>query len=1151
MGGAGPLVPGEHFGGRYHIIRLLGIGGMGAVYQAWDQTLEVAVAIKVIKPEHSEDPEAAGTLEKRFKRELLLARSVTHPHVVRIHDLGELEGVTYITMPYVQGSDLASVVKREGKLPVERALAIAKQIASGLAAAHKAGVVHRDLKPANIMVDSEGDALIMDFGIARSTTKTGLTMTVGGAVIGTIEYMAPEQARGEAVDQRADVYSFGLILNDILLGRRQTASNTSAVTELMARMQHAPPPLRTVDASIPEALDAIVTTCLQPDPAARFQTMADLLSELERLDPSGHPLIAGTGMTRPFTVSAPIAAARPSRTTWWLAAAAAVVVAGAGAGWVFRDRLAPASESTAAATGPPISLAILPFRNASGDATLDSLGSSLGSVLATELGQSPRLRTVPADRLNQVLQDLRIAPTAKLGPSDLGRVAEYTSARRVLWGEYTRFGDSIRIDATLQDLDQSRSVPLTATAPNDNSLPVAIGQIASLVQQELGRESPDILKDLKATAWKPSTNSFEALRLYNEGIRLTQQGAHQDAQKSFEAATKKDENFALALSGLAQSYAKLGYDTEAAQFSRRAMDLAQSLQPQEKYLISANHYGIVRDRAKAIEAYQNLAKASPNDAMLHFELAGLHEQGGQLGPAQEEFAQVVALDPKFAEGLLGLGRVEIRAGNVQGSLSHLNAALTLAIQLNRDETRGNALQAIGIAYRQLGRLEEAMKQYQASLEIKTKLGNKSGMASSVSEIAQVQSLLGQSKEAEKSYGEALKLRREIGDKNGTSIVLVNLASLLNDNLGRPDEALPLLREALQIRRDAGNPNGEAQVLNSIGSVYHTKGEFSEAQTYFERALEIREKSKVPGPLADTLHNLGETLANMGKYDQALAQYLRAAELRRGAGDKSGAAIESYSMGTIFDYQARYGAAIKSKEEALQAYRDLKQRDFWLGEILSGYGNSLTLAGRLDDAAKQLDEATTVGNEVKNPSLIAQTLRFQADRLYYSGDLNAANRLAEQAVQAAAKASDRSLTLLTQASAARTAAALQPSKGLTAKLATLASQADAAGLKALAVESSLHGAETLLKLNDRAGARKEAESALAKAELSGFRVSLAKARYLRAEALRTSGDAEASREYASALRLLDQIKGEDGNQNVLKRADLAAIHAECERWSKGR
>ena len=202
-----PLAPGTAFGSRYHIIRLLGMGGMGAVYQAWDDELGVAVALKVIRPEITADPASARDLERRFKRELLLARQVTHKNVVRIHDLGEIDGIKYITMPYIQGSDLGSVLSKQGKLPVARAVAIAKQVVSGLVAAHEAGVVHRDLKPANIMIDEDDQAVIMDFGIARSVSGGGAT--VAGAVVGTLEYMAPEQAMAQPVDQRADVYAFG------------------------------------------------------------------------------------------------------------------------------------------------------------------------------------------------------------------------------------------------------------------------------------------------------------------------------------------------------------------------------------------------------------------------------------------------------------------------------------------------------------------------------------------------------------------------------------------------------------------------------------------------------------------------------------------------------------------------------------------------------------------------------------------------------------------------------------------------------------------------------------------------------------------------------------------------------------------------------
>jgi hypothetical protein len=204
---------------------------------------------------------------------------------------------------------------------------------------------------------------------------------------------------------------------------------------------------------------------------------------------------------------------------------------------------------------------------------------------------------------------------------------------------------------------------------------------------------------------------------------------------------------------------------------------------------------------------------------------------------------------------------------------------------------------------------------------------------------------------------------------------------------------------------------------------------------------------------------------------------------------------------------------------------------------------------MNDAQSSLDEALKVANELQNPNLIAQTMLFQADRLYYAGDVKGASQLAEQAAQAASRGSDRSLTLLAQANVAMFASAGQPTKALAAKLASLSQDADKLGLKSLAVACAVRRAETLLKLGDTAGARQEADRSFAKAEELGLRVPLVKAHYLRATMLRAAGDQEARREYAAALRLLEEIKNEDGSQNVLTRADLKSMHAECVEKSK--
>ena len=311
------LRPGLTFAGRYTIIKPLGAGGMAAVYQAWDETLGIAVALKLIRTDETIHPIELQDLQARFKRELKLARQISHPNVIRIHDLGEVGKTLYITMALVQGSDLAKMLLREGRLPVARALPLARQIAAGLKAAHDAGVVHRDLKPANILIDGEDRAFLSDFGIAFSTDGATLH-TRPGALVGTIEYMAPEQARGEPVTERTDIYSFGLILYELLAGGRPKRASTGQLADLIARIESGPPALSTVAGDIPAELEQVVARCLDRDPAKRYQTTADLLADLDTLDEQGRRRLIGQPGWKKATAAAVTAAALIGA-TWWTA----------------------------------------------------------------------------------------------------------------------------------------------------------------------------------------------------------------------------------------------------------------------------------------------------------------------------------------------------------------------------------------------------------------------------------------------------------------------------------------------------------------------------------------------------------------------------------------------------------------------------------------------------------------------------------------------------------------------------------------------------------------------------------------------------------------------------------------------------------------
>ena len=1120
----GQLEPGTLLGDRFEILQLLGQGGMGAVYKARDIELDRLVALKLIRPELASHPE----ILRRFKQELLLARDVTHRNVIRIFDLGQAQGIKFITMEYVEGRDLRGVIHEKRKMTPQEAVPIVLQIAAALEAAHHAGVVHRDLKPQNIMVDKDGRVYVMDFGIARSLETPGMTQT--GALMGTPEYMSPEQAKGERVDARSDLFALGIIFYEMLTGNSPFRADTAMAT-MFKRTKERATPLVQLNIGVPAQVSDIVSKCLEIEPEQRYQSARAIIDDLEGWK-------AGTPRGAIIPASRRIRYA--PRYQKWLAAGAAVAVL-AVVGYALRDKLPSASPGKPAAAVPLVSLAILPFHNASTDVSLDWLGPSLAEMLRTDVGQSSSLRTVSSDRLHQILKDLHIPDNADFDPDTLKRLAEFSSADTLVWGRYAKFGEQIRIDATLLDLKHQRSMPLKSEAPNEKQLLQSVTQLAQAIQQNLALPT-DVIKELRSKSFRPSSESVEALREYNEGLELERQGNHLEAAKRFEVSIQADPKFALAYSKLAQTYSNLRNDDKAIEFSRKAVDLSEKLPPQERYLIQANDAQVSNDNRKAIEAYENLEEVSPDDVDVHFHLGGLYETTGAYDKARAELAKVLASDPKHVDALLAAGRVEIRSKNPKGSLDYLNQALSLAVQLDNPDGKGTILNAIGAAYEQLNKPEDALRNYEESLTIKRGLGQKPGIALTLGNIARVQASLGKPEEAYKSYQEAVKIQREIGDKKGLGVTLIGLGGLYKAR-ERYDEALTVYKESLQIQRDVGNENNQALCLNNIGNVYLAKGQPSDALTYYERALELRKKANIPSQVGETLHNLAEASLKAGDYGQSLDYHLKALELFRSSGDKRGAAIQSYSMGTIFEYQGRYNAALKSKEEALKTFRELQERSLWTAEILGGYGHSLSQIGRNDEAQKSLDEALSLARQLQNKTKIAQVLNFQGDAFFYRGDFKSAASLFSQALAATSGTTEHDVILLSKLNIAKSAVKEGGRPAAVASLKTLIHDADTLGLRYVSTEASLQLAEALMNAHQYPAARKELEVALKTSEKLGLQALVARSHYLLGRTLELSGSgAEASRHYAEARRFLETIHLESGTDAILKREDLSPISA---------
>ena len=290
------LGPGSQFGPRYRIEAEIGEGGMGKVYKAHDNDLDRTVALKLVRPELARD---ASSLQ-RFKQELLLASRISHRNILRIHDLGDVDGMKFISMAYIQGMDLQDLIEKIGKLQTERVVNIAKQLASALEAAHAEGVVHRDLKPRNVLITVDDHVFVSDFGLAKSLDAETTAMTRAGEVLGTPRYMSPEQAESKAADHRSDLYSLGVILYEMSTGE-VPFTGESSLQVMFQHVQQAPKDPRLVNPEVPEYLATIILKCLEKNPEQRYQSAAELLRDLESGTPPTRVVrlrIAETGYSK-------------------------------------------------------------------------------------------------------------------------------------------------------------------------------------------------------------------------------------------------------------------------------------------------------------------------------------------------------------------------------------------------------------------------------------------------------------------------------------------------------------------------------------------------------------------------------------------------------------------------------------------------------------------------------------------------------------------------------------------------------------------------------------------------------------------------------------------------------------------------------------
>ena len=630
------LEPGTLLGGRYEIIAMLGLGGMGAVYKAYDRDIEREIAVKVIRPDLASNPE----LLQRFTQELLLARQIAHKNVVRIFDVHASGGIKFITMEFIDGRDLRSLLAEHGKLPPAEALDIMTQACAGLAAAHAEGVIHRDLKPGNIMRDKSGRVVVMDFGLARTRDGGGMTQT--GVMLGTMEYMSPEQAKAEPLDERSDLFTVGLILYELITGKSPYQAE-SAVASLLKRTQERAISMSDVDATISRSLSMVVGKCLEPDSKNRYQSTGELVIALEELQ-GRRPASIYSGQIIP--------AARSRWIMIGLAAVAALAI-GALAMTVFlRFRVAPKAHS-------PLSIVVADFSNRTGDAVFND---TLEPMLNVALEGASFINAYDRSQARKLAAKLP-HPSDKLDEEAARLVAVSQGISTVITGELNRDGSGYTISAKAMDPVSGKLLAKTeVTASSKDEVLSAIPKLAAPIRKALGDTTPASVQ-FEEVAGGFTAASLEAVHENAIGVEQQFAGKFEEAFQSFQKAAELDPKFARAYSGMAAMAGNLGRPQDAEKYMKLAMANVDRMTERERYRNRGLYYYSTNDWKNCVEELNQLVTRYPADRVGQNNLAGCYTQLRDAAKAVEAAQRAVEIVPKGAGQRLNLSFTDSFAGD--------------------------------------------------------------------------------------------------------------------------------------------------------------------------------------------------------------------------------------------------------------------------------------------------------------------------------------------------------------------------------------------------------------------------------------------------------------------------------------------------------
>ena len=1010
---------------------------MGEVYEAEDLELSERIAIKTIR----EDIAADERVNQRFRREVQLARKITHPNICRIFDLfqhqfaGPREGtppVLFVTMELLTGETLAQRLKREGPMTAEQARPIVAQMAAALSAAHAADIVHRDFKSSNVVLlpqAREWDpprAVVTDFGLAYSVSDStmGVTLSGSGDLLGTPDYMAPEQVEGAAVTPATDVYALGIVLYEMVTGVRPFVGDTPIASAL--RRVAGPPakPPRELVPNLPPAWDAAIMTCLARLPSRRFP---DASFVLQALAPGGSHIGPSTEIPLRLVVAALLVLA----------------VAGAGIAWrAWNPATAPAAVDGAPdpdagpvkgfASRPAI--AVLGFRNLANRADAEWLATALSEMVTTELGAGEAVRTVPGENVDRMKIELALANTDAYAPETLARIRGNLGTDLVVFGSYVTVGEgdaaSLRVDIRLQDSRDGQMLAAVSESGRAAELLDLVSRAGVRLRERLGVKVdavPAVLESVRAS--QPA--SSDARRLYAEGLARLRRFDALGARGLLERAVQADARFPLAHAALARTWSSLGYDARAREAAARAFELSAGLARADRLQVEGTYREMDSAWPEAIEIWRTLANFFPDDIEHALRLADAQIASGA---PRDGLATIEGFRSRYPS--IKDPRLELTEAGAADTLSDFKkmesaagAAATAAERQGATLVVASARLRHGSAVLRQGRRDEATRDFENAKALYEAAGDRAGVARALNNLASAISDGPDTRRTKALYEEGLAIARAVGEQDLVARFLSNLA-IQERRAGNLQMSLRMNQESLAIRRELGDRTNAATSLNNIGNVLLDMGNLKAASEHYAQSASLTREIGDRRGLARALFNEAESQRLQGNLARARSTGAEALEIRRGIDDPAGVATSLFGVGLVAAQQGDLAAGARLLNEGLEMDRKLNRRRpmayglYFLGEIALVQGDLVLARKRHQEA---LDMRTALGEK----GTAAESRAALAALSLEEGQPAAAEAVAREAVtvfesQMASdnEATARAVVALAMAAQGRQAAALR-------------------------------------------------------------------------------------------------------------------------------